>query len=106
MKIYEQPTKYTVSALPEDIGEYAWDIQVEYRGRGTWSVSRHNQCLGSNGLWDWEPIPSSRTDEWLAIYRFTDVEEALSLAREAAPHVKINNLLPADVIAKHGKEIA
>lgn len=102
MKIYEYPTKYTVSALPEDIGEYAWDLTVEYRGNDTWAVSRHSQCLGSDGTWDWEPQPSSREDDWLATHRF-GLQEALELARKEAPNVWVNDLQPADILAKHGR---
>lgn len=105
MKIYEQPTKYTVSALPEELGEYLWDLEVEYRGKGNWSVSHLGHCLGTDNSWEFEPQPSSRTGEWLATHRF-NLETALALAREFAPKVWVNNYQAADVLAKHEKEIA
>src|SRR5258708_24235279 len=29
------------------------------------SVLHSGQCLGTDGEWDWESIPSDRSDEWL-----------------------------------------
>ena len=80
-------TEYTVSMLPEDdINAGAFDITVAYRGHDLWAVSRSRRCLGRDGTWDWEPIPSERDDEWLAEHRFPE-QEALRLAKEQAPLV-------------------
>lgn len=91
-------TEYTVSALPEDdINAMHFQITVAYRGRGLWAVSRHCQCLGRSGEWDWESVPSERTDEWLAEHRFP-LEEALRLARAELPKLRCNGLTAAEVI--------
>lgn len=42
-----------------------------------WGVKWRGRNLGKNGIWGWEPIPSSRTDTFYANYRFDSVEEAL-----------------------------
>lgn len=95
-----QVTEYTVSVLPEDdVNASSYAITVAYRGRGLWAVSRHRQCLGKDGEWDWESLPSERTDEWLAEHRF-DVDTALRLAKEAAPHIVVNGFTVADVLAR------
>ena len=94
-------TCYGVNVLPESYGEaYHWAIEVEYRGKGKWAVCHFGECLGSDGEWDYEPRPSSRTDEWTAAHRF-DMETALALAREHAPMVSVNGLKPADIFARH-----
>ena len=92
-------TEFTLSALPEDdINASAYQIKVAYRGRGLWAVSRHRQCLGRSGAWDWESIPSERTDEWLAEHRFL-LGEALRLAREELPKLRVNGMTAAEVQA-------
>ena len=101
VEVSTRVTQYQVNALPESILDaHHWDVTVEYRGDGKWAICHFRQCLGDDGEWDFEPSPSSRTDEWLATHRFTE-EEALRLAREQAPNITVNGLTPADVIARH-----
>ena len=49
-------------------------IFIERRGQrdGTilWAVISGGAALGSDGRWEFEPLPSSRTDEYLATHRF------------------------------------
>ena len=95
------PTVYTVTCLPEHIEDASsWSLTVEYRGRGLWAVKRHSHNLSRSGEWDWESIPSEREDEWLAEHRFR-LEEALELAKRAAPDVIVNGMTPADLLAWH-----
>jgi hypothetical protein len=84
-------TEYSVSTLPLEHPErHSFEITVAWRNVGRWAVlQRGRKCLGADGEWDWESIPSEREDEWLATHRF-DLETALRLAREAAPKVKVN----------------
>jgi hypothetical protein len=86
-----QATEYTVSTLPLDHPErHNFEITVAWRNVDRWAViQRGRQCLGADGEWDWESIPSEREDEWKATHRF-DLDTALRLAREAAPKVKVN----------------
>ncbi|HEY9413313.1 MAG TPA: hypothetical protein VIQ30_01015 [Pseudonocardia sp.] len=99
MNIEPRITEYTVCALPEDdINSGSYAITVAYRGRGLWAVLRHRMCLGTDGEWDYESIPSEREDEWLATHRF-DVHTALRLALEAAPKVTVNGWTVADALA-------
>lgn len=94
------PVKYLVSCLPEDHDERGlFTLQVEYRGRDLWAVTNGSgSCLSRQGTWDFEHIPSERTDEWLASHRF-DLDTALRLAREAAPLVTVNGFTVSDAIA-------
>lgn len=92
-------TSYTVSCLPYDgIDAEVFSIQVDYAGHGRWAVRQRSRCLATDGRWDWEPIPSERTDEWLAKYRF-DLDTALRLAKEQAPLVKVNGRTVEQVLA-------
>lgn len=89
-------TRYEVSVLPhDDINRSIFTIHVEARGHGLWAVTRYRDCLGTDGQWEWEPLPSNREDDWLATHRF-DLDTALKLAREAAPHLICNGHTATD----------
>jgi hypothetical protein len=36
-----------------------------------------NECLNSEGEWEWQPMPSNRTDEFFERCRFKSFEEAV-----------------------------
>lgn len=78
-----KPTRYTVGSV-EDAMSAHLAIQVEYAGKGRWAVRRASECLSRNGEWEWEPQPSSRTDEWLTEFRFTSHTDAIRAARAAS----------------------
>jgi len=93
-------TRYEVSCLPEGhIDVHHFTVAVEYRGDGQWAVCRHRQCLGTDGFWSWESIPSEREDEWIATHRFS-LDEARALAKDAARKITCNGLTVADVLAR------
>lgn len=102
-QIYARARSYEVSVWPDDIecmDSGTWKLTVEYRGGGLWAVLRGGACLGSDGQWDWEPLPSSREDEWLATHRFP-LDAALDLARKHAPGVTVNGMTAVEVLARH-----
>jgi hypothetical protein len=41
-----------------------------------WAVRRWLDCLVVDGTWVYEPTPSDRTPEWLALHRFASAEAA------------------------------
>jgi hypothetical protein len=93
-------TTYTVSLLPDDDinhGHYA--ITVEYRGDDRWAVMQRRWCLGTDGGWEYEMQVSEREDDWLATHRFP-LEQALELAKAAAPDVEVNGRTAAEVLAR------
>ncbi|MET9222376.1 hypothetical protein ABZX65_26930 [Streptomyces sp. NPDC003300] len=95
-----RPTRFEVSLLPEDDINYpVFVVAVEARGRGRWAVIRHRKCLGANGEWSYESIPSEREDEWLDAHRF-DLETAKRLAIEAAPGISVNGMTAAQAVAR------
>ena len=96
-------TQYTVNCLPEDgIDSHVFEITVQYRGDGRWAVLRHGWCLGSNGKWDYEMRPSERDDDWLSWHRF-DLDTALDLAKQAAPHITVKGFTVADALRMAAK---
>lgn len=97
MTIEPQVTAYEVCAVPyDDHGNYAsYAIKVERTHHtGRWAVRRMGLCLGADSEWDYEPLPSSREDDWLATHRF-DLDTALALAVKVAPRVTVNGMTAA-----------
>ena len=97
-------TRYEVSLLHEDdINAHLYAVAIESRGHNggpeLWAVTWMGRCLDAHGAWDYEPIPSSRTDDWLAEHRF-DFQTALRLARQAAPGVTVNGTTAAQIAAR------
>lgn len=57
-------------------------------GRGgitRYAVRQSGACMDANGEWEFEPMPSSRDDEWLNRFRFDTWEAA---ARAVEKYVK------------------
>lgn len=103
-QVHVRCTTYDVSLWPdgmECMDASSWTLTVEYRGYGLWAVTHGSrECLGSDGEWDWEPIPSERDDAWRATHRFP-LEEALLLARSHAAAYMVNGKTAAEVYASH-----
>ncbi|PXX41135.1 MULTISPECIES: hypothetical protein [Burkholderia] len=49
-------------------------------GPDKWKVIEGSHCLNKSGEWEYEPLPSSRTDEFLARCRFDSAQEAIDAA--------------------------
>lgn len=95
MSLRIDPTRYTVCGLPDDdINASVWSLTVEYRGRGLWAVMHLGYCYPNDGSGErtYEPLPSSRDDEFFALYRFDSLEMALECAKEQYPKLVINGL--------------
>jgi hypothetical protein len=94
-------TTYAVSCLPlDDEDAHLFTITVEYRGNGQWGVFRNGRgCLGSDGQWDWEPLPSNRDDDWLVSHRFA-FDTAIELAKQHAPLITVNGYTVADALRR------
>ena len=59
---------------------------VEYRGDNKWAVVDCGFVLNKAGEWVFEPLPSSRTNAFIAHTRFDSLEEAFEACRKAAKH--------------------
>jgi hypothetical protein len=93
-EIHEQVSEYTSCALPAGHREY-WHfaVTVHLRGDGRWTVGHGGYVLSGDGTW--RPETSLRQSD-----RF-DLDTALRLAREAAPHVEINAWTAAAVLERN-----
>jgi hypothetical protein len=92
-------TRYEVTCYPyDDINRSSLEVTVEYRGRGKWAVLLRTRCLGADGEWDWERLPSERADDWLAEHRF-ELDDALRRAKEIAPTLTLNGSTIDEVVA-------
>jgi hypothetical protein len=86
------PVKYRVSDSAEEEAEVRESEAVFIEQRGVqahwgekdgamrWAiVSGFSTVFSKHGVWEWEPQPSSRTEEFLARTRFVSPEEALAV---------------------------
>jgi hypothetical protein len=90
-------TAYTVTMFREPtIDCHVFDITVEETAPGRWAVRHLGSCLSSVEEWDYEPISSSRTDEWLDEHRFP-FPLTREMAERAAPDVVVNGHRAGDV---------
>ena len=54
------------------------DVSIEDRGYDRWAIVHTNgNNYNKDGTWDYEPLPSSRTDKWLEEHRWKTAQEAL-----------------------------
>lgn len=68
-----------------------------------WAVRWHGRCVSRSGVIEIEPIPSSRTEEWIDRYRFPKLHDALQQAALLAPAVmawRINQEPPPSVVPR------
>lgn len=52
-------------------------IKVEYRGKDKWAITNSDLVLNKHNEWEYEPLPSSRTDEFIQRTRFDSAHAAL-----------------------------
>lgn len=71
----------TTFTLPVSDGAY---IYVERRKQpedgSSWAIVRGKACFTKEGIWESEPMPSNRTDGFLARARYDSLEDALGMA--------------------------
>lgn len=70
---FEGATRWTFDGI---------DIHKVEHKKGFWfAVRRGNSCMSRSGEWDLEPLPSSRTPEFFAEFRFDTFRDALTALR-------------------------
>lgn len=93
---------------PGSMDRCSWEVTVE-RAQGfdgeRWAVRQMGRCLNVlTEAWEHEPIPSSRTDQWLAMHRFDSYDQACGMAARLAPDVRWNGRTAAEIAARDGKQ--
>lgn len=96
-----EPVAYEVTAYPfHDINRDLFALRVERRGDDSWAVLRRGAAWNwRTKAWDYEPLPSSRTDAYKRTHRFP-LEQALAIAREQAPLITVNGWTVSAAIAE------
>jgi hypothetical protein len=98
-------THYEVTLVPRELANGRWyTVHVKSHGRGKWIVYREHcevgqpvptlYCLGPDGAWFVPDDPS-----WFNAPDY-ELEEALTLARVAAPNVVVAGLSAAEEAAR------
>ena len=102
---------YEVTIWPDDLADDTdaslWCLSVYYRGAGRWSVSRGSgdggPSLGRDGTWSFDKPrfieDDAEREAWYANYRFTE-QDAIDLAREWAPKIRVCGKTAAEVVAE------
>lgn len=100
-EVHVDVTRYEVSVLPAgDINRRYFTLYVESRGGGKWAVTNgFRECVGRDGIWSHDSLPSERADEWLAAHRF-DLDTALQLAKQVAPNITVNGHTAINALAQ------
>lgn len=99
LTVASRTTEVSYCALPEDdINAEQVRVRVQWRGAGRYAVLHRSFCLATDGTWEYEHIPSERTDEWLSTHRFS-FDEACTLAEAAALTVTCNGLNAEQLLA-------
>lgn len=62
----DKPTMVTVKNMGNPDG-----------GPDRWAILRHNFCLNKNGLWQYQPMNSSKTDHFYSHCRYESAQEAI-----------------------------
>ena len=86
----EKATKFDLGPMPGQPEHWTNHIHV-VRCEGhmlpkqpyMWAVKWFSDVLAKDGTWGWEPLPSSRDDEFYARCRFDTIEEAWAAALAA-----------------------
>lgn len=72
----------TSTTIPLEIAAYALPHEgviercSQRDGSFKWAIRRSGSCLALDGLWEFEPMPSSRDEEFLARCRYDSAEAA------------------------------
>lgn len=62
------------------------DVTLEKRGDDVWAICHGSHCLNASGEWEYESLPSSRTNEFKKTTRFDSLEAAIDFYVEWRSH--------------------
>lgn len=78
-----KPTRYIYEPLRKE----GVTIEVEWFGSG-WGITKRNSTqfvLNKNGEWEYQPLPSSRTEDFYQRCRYATLEEAVAVIEKFIP---------------------
>ena len=65
-------------ATPASLNEPSLRWLVESRGKSGWAITKGAVCLNKSGEWEYEPMPSHRTDAFIKHTRWATPQEAFA----------------------------
>lgn len=74
---------YALPVAPGIIEQVRIERARQMFGPDLWAIRKNGNVLNKEGEWEWEPMPSSRDDEFLARARFATAEQAIAAAIRA-----------------------
>lgn len=74
----------TAYRLREGRDGYEREVLLENRGPNSWAITMAGSCLNREGEWEYEPMPSWRSDEFKARTRFWSAEKAFDFWQSCA----------------------
>lgn len=80
---WEQNASHRV--IPEGWEPVRIEMVRKRDGSVSYAIRHDGCCMDHDGMWDYEPCPSSRDDEWLARFRFRLMEGAAAALEKHAP---------------------
>jgi hypothetical protein len=76
-------TAVAFDVIPYDRTRYGLrHVQVVKRGIDAWAIVGDCGCLAHDGEWEYEPLPSSRSEEFFERCRWYTAAEAMEFAKE------------------------
>lgn len=54
-----------------------------------WAIRDAGYCMAKDGRWEYEPLPSSRTDAFLKRCRYNSVKDALEVWDRFKPKMRV-----------------
>jgi len=83
-------SEYLIAGDPRSKGSDDTRIALakQMDGSERWAVRCMGNCLNKQGEWEYEPLPSSRDDDFFARCRFGSASEAILAARTALGRAK------------------
>jgi len=83
-------TFYPDGADPDSQDTHLFSVRVAHRGRRHFAIVRMGECWDGE-RWDYEHLPSNRTEEFKAATRFP-LEKALQMAADLVNATKVNGM--------------
>ena len=74
----------TIFMFPDQFADFHNPNRIEFHRMNSpfyagekWAVRLYGNCLNHDAEWEWEPMPSSRDDEFYARCRFDTLDKAV-----------------------------
>jgi len=74
-------TQFTLIARTRAMRDALNELLVEARSEATWAIITGNAVLNHDGEWEHEPMPSHRSDDFIARTRWPSAREAIEFAK-------------------------